>query len=140
MRKRPEIPEDVFFDDAPAQPEPDEGKPLKRQPGTTLKKQGARKEPQPSPAPPTEDEPKYPVTLYLTRSVLYRLEEARFLLLTEHGVKTSKSAIANYALDAGRTAGGVGERREALRLLTSPAPSCYNAMDARGRPPASAVP
>ncbi len=41
---------------------------------------------------------KSPVTLYLTEPVVHRLEEARFLLLSEYGVKTSKSALADYAL------------------------------------------
>jgi len=49
---------------------------------------------------PAEEPPKIPVTLYLIEPVAYRLEEVRFLLLTEHGVKTNKSAIANYALSA----------------------------------------
>ena len=103
MRKRPEIPEDVFFDDTPADEEPHEAKPLKRQKAKTTKGQAGRKRPEdaePPAPPPAEDEAKSPVTLYLTRPVLHRLEEARFLLLTEHGVKTSKSAIANYALTA----------------------------------------
>lgn len=116
MRKRPEIPEDVFFDDTPAEQEPDKGKPLKRQKGKTTKGQEARKQAEqtePSAPPPAEEEPKSPVTLYLTRPVLHRLEEARFVLLTEHGVKTSKSAIANYALTAALE--DLGAAAEALR-------------------------
>jgi hypothetical protein len=99
VRKRPEIPEDVFFDDAePAQePEPEE-QPKRtetRQPRSYTRREQPTAEVEPEPEPAV---PKFPVTLYLTEPVLYRLEEARFRLLTEHGVKTSKSAIANYAL------------------------------------------
>lgn len=45
--------------------------------------------------------PKSPVTLYLTEPALHRLEEARYVLLTEYGVKTSKSALADLALQTG---------------------------------------
>ncbi len=45
--------------------------------------------------------PKSPVTLYLTDPALHRLEEARYVLLTEYGVKTSKSALADLALRTG---------------------------------------
>jgi len=113
VRKRPQIPEDVFFDDSPAEEEPHEGKPLKRQKAKTTKGQEGRKRPEEAEPPAAEDEPKSPVTLYLTRPVLHRLEEARFLLLTEHGVKTSKSAIANYALTA--ALGNLQEAADALR-------------------------
>jgi len=39
--------------------------------------------------------------LYLTDPALHRLEEARYVLLTEYGVKTSKSALADLALRTG---------------------------------------
>ncbi|MCD6360657.1 MAG: hypothetical protein J7M38_07275 [Armatimonadetes bacterium] len=51
--------------------------------------------------PPSLEGPKEPVTLYLTQPAAHRLEEARYLLLTEHGVKTTRSALADYALRHG---------------------------------------
>ncbi|MGD9494812.1 MAG: hypothetical protein AB7Y46_00750 [Armatimonadota bacterium] len=51
--------------------------------------------------PPAQDGPKVAVTLYLTEPVAYLLEEARYLLLTQYGVKTSKSAIADFGLRRG---------------------------------------
>jgi len=99
VRKRPEIPEDVFFEDAEAAQEPEP----EQQPKATQTRQPRSYTRREQPTPEVEPEPavaKFPVTLYLTEPVLYRLEEARFRLLTEHGVKTSKSAIANYALSS----------------------------------------
>ena len=102
MRKRPEIPEDLFFDQAA--PQTDEraqeetpltqqnGKPLRHYTRLTKSRVGR---------PPLLDGPKVAVTVYLTEPVARRLEEARYLLLSEHGVKTSKSALADFALRVG---------------------------------------
>ena len=92
MRKRPDIPEDVFFEDTPAVEAEDADKTLKRESAKMPAGRASRADIA------SEEQMKSPVTIYLTRPILHRLEEARFLLLTEHGVKTSKSAIANYAL------------------------------------------
>lgn len=48
--------------------------------------------------PPAQEGPKVAVTLYLTEPVAYLLEETRYRLLTEHDLRTSKSAIADFAL------------------------------------------
>lgn len=112
MARRPEIPEDVFFDAPRANKEKrgrtridagtqvQEEQPRQRSRG---QRPGPEEAPAPSPAPrvgrpPTQDGPKVAVTLYLTEPVAYLLEEVRYRLLTEHDVRTSKSAIADYAL------------------------------------------
>lgn len=153
MRKRPEIPEDVFFNVAPAaapvvEPEVEEPKP-QPQPRTrrtkpeakpqaipeddvlqkTMGERGGREsyrsprtpEPQRSSEalaawedepeveaevprigrPPAQEGPKMAVTLYLTEPVAHLLEEVKFRLLTEYGVRTSKSAIADFAMRQG---------------------------------------
>ncbi len=134
MRKRPEIPEDVFFNVAPAADEPS-GEPivpgeepeLQTEPAdevleksmgekssgprsyTRLSDARKRREPQPEPAseparvgrPPAQEGPKVAVTLYLTEPVAHMLEEVKFLLLTEYDVRTSKSAIADFAVRNG---------------------------------------
>jgi len=51
--------------------------------------------------PPAQEGPKVAVTLYLTEPVAHLLEEVRFRLLTEYGVRTSKSAIADFAMRRG---------------------------------------
>lgn len=103
MPRKADIPADLFFDEPAAKPkrvknaEVADGKALKRQngkspkaePGVAVAKVGR---------PPMQEGPKSPVTLYLTEPVLHRLEEVRFVLLTEYGIKTSKSALADYAL------------------------------------------
>ncbi|MFP4250417.1 MAG: hypothetical protein ACLFU7_12205 [Armatimonadota bacterium] len=156
MRKRPEIPEDVFFDTAPArkapEPEPaDEPEPDvvdevdEAEPGgngqsdeseddvlaksmsnsgrtTRVKLSEARAERERIRSereearqakekvgestsrvgrPPAQEGPKVAVTLYLTEPVAHLLEEVKFLLLTEYHVKTTKSAIADFAMRNG---------------------------------------
>lgn len=121
MRKRPEIPEDVFFDNSAAreaeqaeaaeEQAPETEPESEEQPAPRKKRSGPRSytrvadERTSAPArvgrPPAQEGPKIAVTLYLTEPVAHMLEEVRFLLLTEHGVRTSKSAIADYALRNG---------------------------------------
>lgn len=147
MRKRPEIPEDVFFDTTPArddepdqqpqpapesaqQPEPDAepaadllAKSIADEDGITRIKlsdavaererklvqqrgRGERDEEQGEEQarvgrPPAQEGPKVAVTLYLTEPVAHLLEEVKFRLLTEYDVKTSKSAIADFAMRNG---------------------------------------
>ncbi|MGI5817802.1 MAG: hypothetical protein ACOX9R_06860 [Armatimonadota bacterium] len=140
MRKRPEIPEDVFFDTVPANDDPQPDLPAEADPETVdappdddvLRKsmddvdapaktritlseararQAERKARRPQGAgesdasrvgrPPAQEGPKVAVTLYLTEPVAHLLEEVKFLLLTEYDVRTSKSAIADFALRSG---------------------------------------
>ena len=117
MRKRPEIPEDVFFDNSSRDEEPQEAEAVADEPQSPVEpvSRGKVREPRSDtkvvrkPAavetrvgrPPAQEGPKVPVTLYLTEPVAHMLEEIRFLLLTEHGVRTSKSAIADFALRHG---------------------------------------
>lgn len=142
MRKRPEIPEDVFFDTTPesaepeVDPEPDEQPeaPAEPEPAaendllaksmddrdgpvtiklSEVRAERARKRAEQERGgaaeesgsrvgrPPAQEGPKVAVTLYLTEPVAHRLEEVKFLLLTEYDVKTSKSAIADFALRHG---------------------------------------
>lgn len=114
MAKRPEIPEDVFFDAPPADRERDRRQRngaaarKERPPATprSYRRLSDERAPEPEEAPrlgrpPAQEGPKVAVTLYLTEPVAHLLEEARYLLLTEHGVKTSKSAIADFGLRAG---------------------------------------
>ena len=132
MRKRPEIPEDVFFNVTPAVEEPPdepavsvedpevlaEDEVLKKSMGEkrptprsyqrlsdTRKAPEPRSEPDSEPArvgrPPAQEGPKVAVTLYLTEPVAHMLEEVKFLLLTEYDVRTSKSAIADFAMRNG---------------------------------------
>ena len=101
MRKRPEIPEDVFFDNSSAQDE--EPSDEERQ-ETEEEHRPAERAPRDRSRvgrPPAQEGPKVAVTLYLTEPVAHSLEEVKFLLLTEHGVRTSKSAIADFALRHG---------------------------------------
>ena len=51
--------------------------------------------------PPAQEGPKEAVTLYLTEPVAHMLEEVKFRLLTEYDLKTSKSAIADFAIRHG---------------------------------------
>ncbi|MFW5866673.1 MAG: hypothetical protein ACOCX2_02580 [Armatimonadota bacterium] len=154
MRKRPEIPEDVFFDTGPARPEPEPAEEPEPQAAeespeaetgdgaqsddssdeilaksmanhdglTRVKLSEARAERERLRAerqkeresrekagestprvgrPPAQEGPKVAVTLYLTEPVAHLLEEVKFLLLTEYDVKTTKSAIADFALRNG---------------------------------------
>ena len=116
MARRPQIPEDVFFDESRADRE---GEDAQRNggPDRTRRTAGGPRsyrrlweetaaEPEEQARvgrPPAQEGPKVAVTLYLTAPVAHLLEEVRYLLLTEHGVKTSKSAIADFGLRAGLT-------------------------------------
>lgn len=128
MRKRPDIPEDVFFDtsrrrqetetvEAPPEEPAIEALTETREPARrgrapaprATRGQTAARRPEPesqdAPArigrPPAQEGEKVAVTLYLTVPVAQLLEEVRFRLMTEYGVKTSKSAIADFAMRAG---------------------------------------
>lgn len=137
MRKRPEIPEDVFFNVTPAVADsPDEpvedaeqasvepasrpavesdvlAKSMGERPSgprsytrlSDTRRAPAAPEPEPEPArvgrPPAQEGAKVAVTLYLTEPVALLLEEVKFLLLTEYNVRTSKSAIADFAIRHG---------------------------------------
>lgn len=111
MARRPEIPENVFFD-APrtdrekravsgtdAQPPAPEEQPRG---GRARSYRTVHRPAQEQPArvgrPPAQGGPKVAVTLYLTEPVAYLLEETRYRLLTEYDLRTSKSAIADFAL------------------------------------------
>ena len=103
MPRKADIPADLFFDEPAAKPK--RAKKTEAADGKALKRQNV-KPPEASPdvalakigRPPMQEGPKSPVTLYLTPPVLHRLEEARYVLLSEYGIKTSKSALADYAL------------------------------------------
>jgi len=114
VARRPEIPENVFFDTPPADREKgerqrnDDATRGARRTGTPRSYRRvadeASADPEEAPRvgrPPAQEGPKVAVTLYLTEPVAHLLEEARYLLLTQHGVKTSKSAIADFGLRAG---------------------------------------
>ncbi len=114
MARRPQIPEDVFFDESRADRESEDAQrndQLARSrrvgsgPRSYRRSSEERRQEPEEPArvgrPPAQEGPKVAVTLYLTEPVAHLLEEARYLLLTEHGVKTSKSAIADFGLRAG---------------------------------------
>lgn len=78
MRKMPEIPRNVFFDEADeTAPEAPVAAPRVLRPA---------------------DESKVQVTIYLSEAMAKRLEAVRFHLLNEHDVKTSKSALVEYAV------------------------------------------
>jgi hypothetical protein len=91
--RKADIPADLFFDEPAAKPK--RAKKTEDADDKALKRQNA-KPPKADPdvavarigRPPMQEGPKSPVTLYLTEPVLHRLEEARFLLLSEYGVKT----------------------------------------------------
>ena len=100
MPKKADIPEDVFFDDAQVREGQEAAKSAKGQKGKQASAYDRLAEAE-APEAAAEETAKLPATLYLTEPVAYRLEEVRFRLLTEHGVKTNKSAIANYALSVG---------------------------------------
>lgn len=104
MPRKADIPADLFLDRAAGeedgQAKRDNGEPLSRQksvgPASYTKVRSSR-----IGRPPVLEGPKEPVTLYLTEPAAHRLEEARYLLRTEHGLKTTKSALADYALRHG---------------------------------------
>lgn len=56
--------------------------------------------PEPARRPVATDEAKVQVTIYLSEAAAMALEKMRYTLMLEHGVKTSKSAIAQYAIEA----------------------------------------
>lgn len=114
MARRPEIPEDVFFDTSEDNGDAKGRERASKRDAAEGERSGGGprsyrrvrdEEPDESSSrvgrPPAQEGPKTAVTLYLTEPVAHRLEEARFLLLTEHGVKTSKSAIADFAIRHG---------------------------------------
>lgn len=111
MARRPEIPEDVFFDTHRTDKEKRSATGTAAQPpAENEQRRGGRarsyrtvQRPVPEQSvrvgrPPAQEGPKIAVTLYLTEPVAYLLEETRYRLLTEHNVRTSKSAIADFAL------------------------------------------
>jgi hypothetical protein len=98
--RKADIPDDIFFDDTGTKKEQEASKKAKRQRGKEARAHDRVAETEASETAAGEAV-KMPATLYLTEHVAYRLEEVRFRLLTEHGVKTNKSAIANYALGVG---------------------------------------
>lgn len=100
MPRKADIPDDIFFDDTGTKEEQEASKKARRENGTEARTYDRVAETE-APETPASEAVKVPATLYLTEPVAYRLEEVRFRLLTEHGVKTNKSAIANYALGVG---------------------------------------
>lgn len=106
MPRKADIPADLFLDrsgrtDREEAPEKQEnGKQLIRKKGagpasyTRLRQVRMGR-------PPVLEGPKESVTLYLTEAAARRLEEARYLLRSEYGLKTTKSALADYALRHG---------------------------------------
>lgn len=106
MPRKADIPADLFLDRSGEAG--GEVKPAKQANGKSLSQQNRAR-----PAsytklrrarvgrPPVLEGPKESVTLYLTEPAARRLEEARYLLRTEHGLKTTKSALADYALRHG---------------------------------------
>jgi hypothetical protein len=117
VRKRPEIPEDVFFDndssrddregeEQPREDQRESSTETEDRSGTYTRvsdetSEGDSEEAPRVGRPPAQEGPKVAVTLYLTEPVAHMLEEVKFLLLTEYDVKTSKSAIADFGLRHG---------------------------------------
>jgi len=100
--RKADIPADLFFDGPARKAESggEETKTLERQNDMLAKSMEAPERARIG-RPPVQEGPKEPVTLYLTEPAAHRLEEARYVLLTEYGVKTSKSALADYAVRSG---------------------------------------
>ena len=105
MPRKADIPADLFFDEPTTKQK--RTKPSTATDDKTLKRQNVKlsrakdreaEAAKPVGRPPMQEGPKTPVTLYLTEPVLRRLEEARYVLMSNYGVKTSKSALADYAL------------------------------------------
>jgi hypothetical protein len=107
VRKTPEIPEDVFFEDekpAAAVPASQEAvMPAKPQAVKQSKRQAVKQ----------SSGQKVQVTVYLSEEVLRELERARFELLSRHHVRASKSAIAEWAI--AQAGADLGAMAEALR-------------------------
>ena len=78
MAKKPEIPQDLFF-------ETKQKKPATK---STAKPQAVK----------TTKVQKVQVTIYLSEQAARTLETARFELLTSHDIRVPKSAIAEYAI------------------------------------------
>jgi len=76
VRRKPEIPRDIFFGDAAAE------NPPRAEPGRVR----------------AVGEDKIQVTIYLSEAAVKRLEALRFHLLNEYNLKLSKSALAEYAI------------------------------------------
>jgi len=96
VRKSPEIPRD-FFGDGPQE--------------QTAALLAARR------SVPAADEGKVQVTIYLSEPAALALEKMRYALMLEYGIKATKSAIAQYAIEAAakdieELARGVGRRGE----------------------------
>ena len=94
MRKSPEIPRDFFGEDPPEHTDA----PLGRRRSV-----------------PAADESKVQVTIYLSEPAALALEKMRYALMLEYGIKATKSAIAQYAIEAAAKdveglARGVGRR------------------------------
>ena len=94
MRKNAEIPRDFF---GGSSEEPLETPQSQRRPA------------------PASDEGKVQVTIYLTEEGAMALEKMRYALMLDYGIKATKSAIAQYAIEAAGSdldglARGVGKR------------------------------
>lgn len=94
MRKNPEIPRDFFGGGA------EEALDTPQSP----RRRG-----------PAADEGKVQVTIYLSEPAALELEKMRYALMLEYGIKATKSAIAQYAIEAAAKdieglARGVGRR------------------------------
>ena len=88
MRKTPQIPQDVFFQEpAPTAPTPDT-KPASP-PADKPSKPRAVKQPK---------LPKIQLTVYLSDATAKDLERARYELLTRHNLRVPKSTIAEHAI------------------------------------------
>lgn len=87
MRKTPKIPQDILFEDKPKK---------------TAKRQAVKQ----------SSSQKSQVTVYLTDQAINALEKCKFELLTKHGLRVSKSAIAEYAIT--RSAGDVDDIAKTL--------------------------
>ena len=101
MPKKADIPADLFLDET----RKGDGGEAQQQNGKTLRQQKGKRPKSVTKVkstkvgrPPVLEGPKEPVTLYLTEPAARRLEEARYLLRSEHGLKTTKSALTDYAL------------------------------------------
>ena len=91
MRKNPEIPQEVFFEEERPQA-------VKQSSSFAVKQSNGQK---------------VQVTVYLSVETAKELERARFELLTKHNVRAAKSAIADYAI--ARAAADVDALAQALR-------------------------
>lgn len=99
MRKTPQIPTNVFFDEPPAPtsepavaaPETSSGQNVKTSKRLDVKK-SKRQDASAS------NSQKRQVTIYLSEAALAALERARLDLILEHGMRVPKSAIAEQAL------------------------------------------